>query len=431
LQGELRKIKPPSFDGENKKGEDAEAWLLGMRKYFQLHDYSSNVEARIAAYHLQGKASMWWDRLKQVKHLDEKIISWKQFKKYFQQQYLSEQYYDKKMQELFELKLGNMTMDEYERKFLELLRYVSFIRDEKVKIQRFLSGLPSFYKDKIQFDEPKNLEEAIRKDKYLYEKNRGRPTFQKAWDDKKKGNMDQRKKGFKPPFIRNRSQAYQQGKPSQGDQKMTDSLGKRPRQQPIKCWGCEGDHMYKYCPHRGDKMKTLHSIKQEETIEDVGKSMPRIYAALDNRQADYQSHMIEVEGKIDNHPIAILIDSGASHSYIDPNLVEIFKLKKCKHEKSWLVQLATGTKRRINELVKEFPINMNGTNTKEDLNIIPLGSYDCLIGMDWLENHRVVLDCYNKVFTCLDEEGNSRTVQGIPRPISVLRDFNIAAEKKF
>jgi hypothetical protein len=53
------------------------------------------------------------------------------------------------MQELFELKLGNMTMDEYERKILELLRYVSFIIDEKVKNQRFMSGLPYFYKDKI------------------------------------------------------------------------------------------------------------------------------------------------------------------------------------------------------------------------------------------------------------------------------------------
>jgi hypothetical protein len=69
LQGELRKIKPPSFDGENKKGEDAEAWLLGMRKYFQLHDYSSNVEARIASYHLQGKASMWWDGLSRLSTL--------------------------------------------------------------------------------------------------------------------------------------------------------------------------------------------------------------------------------------------------------------------------------------------------------------------------------------------------------------------------
>ena len=32
LQGELRKIKPPSYDGE--KEEDAKAWLLNMIKYF-------------------------------------------------------------------------------------------------------------------------------------------------------------------------------------------------------------------------------------------------------------------------------------------------------------------------------------------------------------------------------------------------------------
>jgi hypothetical protein len=104
---------------------------------------------------------------------------------------------------------------------------------------------------------------------------------------RRKGRMDQRKKGFKPPFIRNISQLYQQGKPSQGDHKMTESLGKRPRKQSIKCWGCEGDHMYKYFPHQGDKMKIFHSVNKEETIEDVGKNMPRIYATLDNRKAYY------------------------------------------------------------------------------------------------------------------------------------------------
>jgi hypothetical protein len=34
--------------------------------------------------------------------------------------------------------------------------------------------------------------------------------------------------------------------------------------------------------------------------------------------------MIKVEGKINDQPIAILIDSGASHSYLDPKMVEIF-----------------------------------------------------------------------------------------------------------
>jgi hypothetical protein len=77
LQGNLRKIKPRSFDGENNKGEEVESWLLGMRKYFQLHDYSSNEKSRIVAYPLQGKESMWWDWLKKAKHLDEKRISWR------------------------------------------------------------------------------------------------------------------------------------------------------------------------------------------------------------------------------------------------------------------------------------------------------------------------------------------------------------------
>jgi len=68
-----------------------------------------------------------------------------------------------------------------------------------------------FHLSKIIYDEPRNLEESIRKDKCLYEQRKGRPTFQQAWGDKKKGKMDQSKRGFKPPFIRNSSQSYQQG----------------------------------------------------------------------------------------------------------------------------------------------------------------------------------------------------------------------------
>jgi hypothetical protein len=36
LKWEINKIKLPTFDGEHKKEEDAETWLLGMKKYFQL-----------------------------------------------------------------------------------------------------------------------------------------------------------------------------------------------------------------------------------------------------------------------------------------------------------------------------------------------------------------------------------------------------------
>ena len=66
LQVELGKIKPPTFDGENKKGEDVKAWLLAMRKYLQLHNYSYKMNARISIYNLEGKYSIWWEQLVQV-----------------------------------------------------------------------------------------------------------------------------------------------------------------------------------------------------------------------------------------------------------------------------------------------------------------------------------------------------------------------------
>jgi hypothetical protein len=46
LKGEMNKIKPPTFDGEHKKEEDVETWLLGMKKYFQLQNYSAHAEGK-------------------------------------------------------------------------------------------------------------------------------------------------------------------------------------------------------------------------------------------------------------------------------------------------------------------------------------------------------------------------------------------------
>jgi hypothetical protein len=125
----------------------------------------------------------------------------------------------------------------------------------------------------------------------------------------------------------------------------------RPRESPIQCWGGGGNHMYIYCPHRGEKVSIVHNVQQSNTMEDMGKNVPRIDASLDNNKVEFQSHMIEVEGKIKNQTIDILIYSGASHSYIDPKMVGIFHFPRSKLRKSWLVQITTRDKRKINEMV--------------------------------------------------------------------------------
>ena len=69
------------FDGEVNNGQEAKAWLLGMTKYFQVQDYSRNMKARVAIFNLNGRSSVWWEHLRQVKKISERKITWKQFKR--------------------------------------------------------------------------------------------------------------------------------------------------------------------------------------------------------------------------------------------------------------------------------------------------------------------------------------------------------------
>jgi hypothetical protein len=43
----------------------------------------------------------------------------------------------------------------------------------------------------------------------------------------------------------------------------------RPRQTPIQCWGCQGDHKYRYCPHKNGKVRVDHNVQQAEIVEDM------------------------------------------------------------------------------------------------------------------------------------------------------------------
>ena len=156
--------------------------------------------------------------------------------------------------------------------------------------------------------------------------------------------------------------------------------------------------MCRNCPHEEGYVKLAYNIQEAEKVGQVARAVPRIYVALEDRQEDHQLTVVEVVGKIAEQSVSILTDPRSTHSYITPRVVKICAFKKLKHRKAWLVQLATGTRRKVSEVVEKCPLVMNGWVTCVDLNVLPLGSYDVLIGMDWLEAHRVKLDCYNKNF---------------------------------
>jgi len=72
------------------------------------------------------------------------------------------------------------------------------------------------------------------------------------------------------------------------------------------------------CPHRKNDRKRVYHVQEATTVNDVAKSVPRIYVDVENQQADHQDFVVEMEVIIVKQPISILIDHGSNLSYVSP-----------------------------------------------------------------------------------------------------------------
>ena len=83
--------------------------------------------------------------------------------------------------------------------------------------------------------------------------------------------------------------------------------------------------MLRVCPHRKQNNRRVYNIQEATIVNDVARSMPKIYVALDKRQDYHQASVVEMECMIANHLVSILIDPCSNLSYVSPQTV-----KKCK-----------------------------------------------------------------------------------------------------
>ena len=76
------------------------------------------------------------------------------------------------------------------------------------------------------------------------------------------------------------------------------------------------------------------------------------------------------------------------------------------------MQLATCTKKRVHYWVRDCAFELNDMPTSTHINVLSLGSYSMLIGVDWLYLHKTKVDCYDKAIECLNDNGKKRILQG-------------------
>lgn len=98
-----------------------------------------------------------------------------------------------------------------------------------------------------------------------------------------------------------------------------------------KCWGCCEPHLLRDCPHNPRSDQNIQVFHEATIMNDIARNIPRKKEALEDRQEEHQSIIIDMEDTLSNQHVFILIDSRASFIYIGPQVVEQCKQKTKKY----------------------------------------------------------------------------------------------------
>nr|GEU45859.1 hypothetical protein [Tanacetum cinerariifolium] len=100
---------------------------------------------------------------------------------------------------------------------------------------------------------------------------------------------------------------------------------------------------------------------------------------------------------LNNHYTTTLFDSGADYSFISTTFIPLLDIKPSDLGFNYKIKIASGQLVRIDKVIKGCKLEIEGHVF--DINLIPFGSgsFDVIIGIDWLSNHKVEIICHEKV----------------------------------
>nr|GFA62979.1 putative reverse transcriptase domain-containing protein [Tanacetum cinerariifolium] len=99
---------------------------------------------------------------------------------------------------------------------------------------------------------------------------------------------------------------------------------------------------------------------------------------------------------LNNHYATALFDSGADRSFVSTKFSTLINIKPVEIDTSYEVELADGKIVSTNNVLKGCTLNLLNNSFSIDLMVIELGSFDVIIGMDWLSKNDAAILCGKK-----------------------------------
>ncbi|GJZ11802.1 putative reverse transcriptase domain-containing protein [Tanacetum coccineum] len=356
---DFMKCQPLNFKGTEGM-VDLTRWIEKMESIFNISGYAIKNQVKFATRTLLGAALTWWNSQIRTLGLEAYSMTWEVLKKKMTDKYCPHGEIKKLEIELWNLKVkGNDVLSYTERFQVLTLICTKFVANETEKVDKYISGLPDNIYGNVKFARPKTLDETIELANDL---------------------MDQKLRTYAERKTDNIRKADDSSRNNHGHQ-----------QQPFK---------RQMSPSSGHFKKDYRKLKNKDGGN--GNAQSWVYAVGNaekrgNASGNPDSNVITGTFLLNNRYASILFDTGADRSIISSAFSSLIDITHTPLENSYDVELAHGKIVRVDTIMRGCTLNFLNHPFNIDLMPVELGSFDIIIGMDWLRKYHTVIVCDEKL----------------------------------
>ncbi|GJV70675.1 putative reverse transcriptase domain-containing protein [Tanacetum coccineum] len=441
------KCKPHNFSGtEGVVG--LTCWFEKMETVFNISNCPSRYQVKYATCTLQDSALTWWNSHKRTIGVEAAYaMNWVELMKLMTEVYCPRNEIQKMETELWNLTVKGNDLTAYTQRFQELILLCTrMVPNEEDIVERFIGGLPDNIQGNVIAANPARLQDVIRIANQLMDKKVQGYAARSAENKRRMESNLRDNRGQQPPFKRqntsgqNVARAYTAGNNERkgyagplpycnkcrmhheglctmrcgnckrvGHQTRDCRAAIAPNtqrapvgnQQGIICYECgRPGHFKKDCPklrnqNRGNQTRNKNGNK---TGNQTGgnETTARAYA-IGGGGTNPDSNVVTGTFLLNNCYASMLFDSGADRSFVSTTFSALLDVTPTTLDTSYAVELADGRISETNIVLRGCTLGLLGHPFDIDLMPVELGSFDVIIGMDWLAKYHALIVCDEKV----------------------------------